>query len=139
MSAHRAGFSTIEALAAIAIVAVALVPLLSLQTQIARGYAQQRSLTAQSTAVHNGLAILRATNPMQTPEGSVAIGQAVLRWRSDALSPIRPAAHNPAFEVQMFVIHGEIIEGAQRYAFDVESIGWRAVSSDQAARPSVDR
>lgn len=124
------GFSTLEVIAAVAIVAVALIPIASLQTQLARS--QARLVDAQDTtsAVQNAMAMIRSINPMAAPSGRrVLSDQMVLSWTSTPSSPVRPSVNPMGFEVQLYSVHAEIAHGAGAVdRFDVDLVGWRATS-----------
>ena len=124
------GFSTLEVIAAVAIIAVALIPIASLQTQLARG--GTRLVDAQDTtrAVQNAMAIVRAVNPMRTPRGRrVLSDQNVLSWSSAPISPLRSSVNPAGFEVQLYRVSVEIAHGAGAVdTFEVDIVGWRPAS-----------
>jgi general secretion pathway protein I len=130
---RQSGFSVLEALAALAIVAVAMIPLLSLQTQVSRDFIHQRALREQISAQRNSLAILRDLNVMATPSGQRQLGPDIsMRWTASPLSALtrstRQGSGEGEFEVRLYrvdivITHG----GAAPFAFSVDQIGWRAL------------
>ena len=126
----EAGFSTLEVIAAVAIIAVALIPMASLQTQLARGGTRLVDAQETTSAVQNAMAIIRAVNPMLTPSGRRDTSdRTVLTWSSTPISPVRPSVTPAGFEVQLFRVHAEIArETGTVNSFEVDLIGWRPTS-----------
>lgn len=124
------GFSTIEVIAAVAMIAVALIPIATLQTQIARGQARLEDARESTSAVQNAIAIVRTINPMQTPNGRRALsGGATLTWVSTPASPVRPSVNPPGFEVQLYRIRSDVqIQPGTSNTFEMDILGWRPVS-----------
>jgi general secretion pathway protein I len=133
----QSGFSLLEALVAIAIVALALAPILNLQAELARDAARQNTMALEATATQNALALLSTINPMTNREGQVRTGAMQVRWRASAQStPVRSTlqgAGEGAFMVQQFqtevVIYRE--DGARLTGFTVEQLGWRNFSEGE--------
>lgn len=130
----QSGFSAMEALVAVAIVAIAMVPLASLQGQVSRDAARQQSTQTRLAAERSALVLLRAVNPMQEPSGTRGLGGGVsLRWTAHAISETAPT-NAGGFNVALFTIDAEILdsEGASLARFSVDQVGWRA----QTQRPA---
>ena len=146
----EAGMSVIEALAALAILAIAIAPLVSLQAQATRTQARDERLLDDLRVQRNALAMLRDANMLAMPEGEIALGEgAVARWRARALSPpVRtlPAdAGSDVFDVAVMEVEVTIERPDARprgnYAarpaqtFTFEQLGWRAASAAQVQSP----
>ncbi len=133
----QSGFSVIEALAALAIIAIALIPLMSLQIQVSRGYIQQRDQRADLMAQRNSLAILRDLNIMESPSGVRALDpETTMSWSAAPISPLtrntRQGAGEGEFEVGLFRVRVSLTRsGASPSAFSVEQLGWRPASQDE--------
>ena len=133
----QSGFSVIEALAALAIIAIALIPLMSLQVQVSRGYIHQRELRAELTARRNGLALLRDLNIMESPSGVRALDpETTMSWSAAPISPLtrntRQGAGEGEFSVRLFRVRISLIRpGASPDVFSVEQLGWRPVVRDE--------
>lgn len=130
---HESGFSTLEVIAAVAIVAIALVPIAALQTQLARSQARLMEVHADSTAVQNAMALLRDINPMLTPSGERRLDdRTTLTWSSAPASPLRPSANAPGFEVRLYRVSAAIRRnGAAGVTLQVDLIGWRPMTAPQ--------
>lgn len=108
---RRAGFSLIEALVALTIAALTLMAIFELQLQMARGQQRAARAIAQSAMQENALALTRAVNPMEQPEGVIALpGGGSVRWTS---LPKGEAVTNAGFPV------GQGAYRIQRYAMTV--------------------
>lgn len=128
---RESGFSTLEVIAAVVIVAVALVPILSLHTQLTRGQIALAERQADSTALQNALALTRDVNPMLQPQGRRQLDPAtIVSWTSTPISPRRQSVNPAGFEVQLYRIDARIEgQGAVR-AFQFELIGWRPAAGE---------
>jgi general secretion pathway protein I len=126
----ESGFSTLEVIAAVAIIGIALIPIAALQTQLARSQARLAKAHAESTAVHNAMALLRDINPMLTPEGQRRLDDSTtLTWTSAAVSGLRQSVNPPAFEVQLYRVSATINRpSAASTAIQLDLIGWRPAS-----------
>jgi len=123
------GFSTLEVIAAVAIIGIALVPIAALQTQLTRSQARLMDVHAESTAVQNAMALLREVNPTLMPTGERRLDDSTtLRWASAPLSAPQPATNAPQFEVRLYRVNATIQRpNAPVTTLAVDLIGWRAV------------
>lgn len=131
--ARQSGFSVIEALVAIAVLAVALVPLLTLQIQLTRAAEHQQALRERITSQRNAVAVLRDVNFMETPQGVIALhGEMRLSWRARPTSPVvkstRQGAADGDFEVALYQVEVAISENESVLTtFSLMELGWRRV------------
>lgn len=127
---HERGFSTLEVIAAVAIIGIALVPIAALQAQLTRSQARLEEANADSTAVQNAMALLREVNPMLTPSGERRFSDGViLTWTSTPASPVRPSSNSPGFAVQLYRVSANVRRPAAPVTtLQVDLIGWRAVA-----------
>ncbi len=127
MSTQReSGFSTLEVIAAVTIIAVALIPIANLQTQLARQQARLNEASQTTNAVQNALAFVREVNPALTPRGQRELSDGkTLTWTSTSISPPRDSANPPGYEIQLFRVRAEVRDGATASTFEVDLVGWR--------------
>jgi len=129
--AHERGLSVIEALIAIAILGVALLPLLDLQTQVVRETQRSSAHARELSATRNALAVIEEVNPMLEPAGVRALSEGVtLRWASAPLSrvvrSVGAETADGAFDVALYRLDVVVDDEAARpVAFSVEHLGWR--------------
>lgn len=131
---RTAGFSVVEALIGVAVVGVAFIPLVEMQSQITRQYQRQAMLEDRLLAQRNALALLADVNVMAEPTGrrSLTDGR-VLRWSTTPLTAesrsLRFLGGEGDFEVALFEVHAEIRDPRQSpMRFSIEQLGWRRVT-----------
>ena len=92
LTAPDAGFSMLETIAALAILAMALIPLLSLQSQLASGAARLERQAELNRATEVAYTYLALVNPMLAPEGKQNLGDGwQVSWISSPLGAPQPA------------------------------------------------
>ncbi len=136
----QAGFSLLEALVAVALIAAAFLPLLALQGQLTRTVLAVERAETNIKDMSSALSFLRTMNPMRTPEGVENIGDATLSWTARPISNERPALNQGGapgrFVMQLYDVDAELsYEDGRRSAFTVRALGWRATAPFSAAIP----
>jgi len=128
---RQKGFSLIEALAAIALIALALVPLLALQGQLSRTAISMERAEQVIVGKQNALAFLKTINPLVISEGQEDLGVGILTWKANNVSEIRPIYSNSGspsrWTGQLFDIEAVIeFEDGRTTNFTTRKFGWRA-------------
>jgi type II secretory pathway pseudopilin PulG len=131
--ARRAGFSTLEIIVAVAVLAAALLPLMIAQRDVIRATARQEAQWARVTAERNAAAFLYELNPMARPTGSVTLGAETIDWTSAALT--RPAqttgfpVGDGEFEAALYRVEVTVTDRSDQVlaSFSVERPGWRRI------------
>ncbi len=129
----RPGVSVVEVLVAVAIVGLALAPLVSIQSQIARTHARYIETYERATDQRNALALLTQLNPMATPTGLSDLGAgATLEWNSRLLTEIERGSGYPIgdgpFDVALYQVNAKIIRANRPLVeMDIEILGWKRV------------
>ena len=125
------GFSVVEALVAVALVALAFTPLLALQGQMSRTAAAAERAEIAIKGESSALAFLETVNPLMRRSGEEDLGFGVLSWRATAMSDLMPVraddgAHG-RYSAQLFRIDAAIaFDDGRVTAFSVRKAGWRA-------------
>lgn len=129
---RRPGFSTLEALAAVAIVAIALTPLIALQSYVARTHLRHDQIYERTRLQRNAFALLRDLNPSTQPEGAIELEAGVrMSWVSRAKTAPTLVAGYPIgdgefdvtlFEVQVLI---ENARGEEKARFAIDRVGWQ--------------
>ncbi len=88
---RQRGFSLLEAIVALAIVASAGMALFAAMNQSIRMAARADDARKADSAMRNALAWMETVNPAQTPSGEKRLGEVVLQWRSEPVEPPRDA------------------------------------------------
>lgn len=129
--AAQSGFSLLESLVAVALIAAAFLPLLTLQGQLTRTVVALERAEANVKDMSSALSYLRVMNPSKTTEGTQPLGDATLSWRARPVSEERPALGQGGapgrFMLQLFDIDAVIAyEDGRQAEFTVRALGWRA-------------
>lgn len=126
------GFSLMEALVAVALIAIALTPLMDLQIQVQRNYLRQQELRSEIQARENAVAVLRDVNVMLEPTGQRRMSEGrILRWRAIGSSLVTRTTNRGSgdgtFDVALFAVRATISDDQGRpvSTFDIERLGWR--------------
>ncbi|MEQ1619008.1 MAG: prepilin-type N-terminal cleavage/methylation domain-containing protein [Terricaulis sp.] len=124
---QQSGFSVIEALVAVAIIAVAILPLASLQGQVSRTAGRQQQAQLSLAAERSAMAALRDLNVMETPDGALELGgDRVLRWQAHPISSAA-ATNSGEFSVALYAVQAQVADhrGREIAKFSVDQVGWR--------------
>lgn len=132
---RRAGFSLIEALVALAVAAMALLAIFSLQQQLAEGERRHTRTLDLIALQRNALALTQDVNPTAEPRGafSLAGGQTV-SWTTEPLTAPRTNVGLPVgegmFEVRLYRVRVAITDarGTRLGGLDFDRIGWRRLT-----------
>ncbi len=94
MGNEEAGFTTLEALLAIALLGIALIPLLSFQSQIARGAIRLEGRAGQLIAEQVAHQYLSTLDYNAQPEGNLDLGGGwELAWTAQPEVPLQPVRY----------------------------------------------
>jgi type II secretory pathway component PulJ len=133
---QRSGLSTIEVLVAVALIGMALLPLIAVQSQIAQTHARYEAAYQRATLQRNALEITRNLNPLATPEGRVILDdQLVLEWSSEPVRLAKRGTDYPLgdgpFEVGLYRVSVSVLnEGRVELEFTTEKVGWRLIEGE---------
>lgn len=81
------GFSLLEAVVALAILAAAGMALFASISQSIQMLARAETARTQDAALRDALAVIEQVNPMEEPSGEESLGQYALRWESTLVEP----------------------------------------------------
>lgn len=130
--AGQKGFSIMEALVAMALIAGAFLPLLVLQSQLIRTALAVERAEENLRVEANALALLKTVNPSLRPTGQEPLGNdVVLRWASQPLSTPTPARGNSGesgrFDIVLYDLSAEItLANGRTTGFTIRQVGWIA-------------
>lgn len=131
VNSAEAGFSVVEALVAVAVLAIAFLPLLALQSQAVRTAAAIERAGVRAEREASALVLLAEINPMHRPKGELDMGGALLIWTSEPVSSrqpmLGPAAGPTRFDLQLYDVAAVIRDPSGRETpLSIRLLGWRA-------------
>ena len=139
MRRSRAGFSVIEAVVAMAIAAIALTAILSLQQQMAASQVRQEAALQRLALRRAAIVLIRDINPFSTPTGTAAIAPGlVMEWTAETRVPPRRGigfgGSDSEFSVGLYSVFVRLQDrdGKTIDQFRVERVGWQRSASQDA-------
>lgn len=132
MKAGNAGFSLLEAIVALALVASIGITLLSWLNGSLIGLRRVQAISETQAARRNALAYLAHINPMLTPEGEIQLGGWRLRWQAREVEPARDGVGYPAgtglYLIGLYDTTARLERGAdETEEFTLRQVGYRLV------------
>ena len=88
---RQRGFSLLEAIVAMTILATAGMALFAAMGQSVQMVARAENARLADSAVRNAVAWMETVNPAQTPQGEQQLGDVTLRWSAELVEPERDA------------------------------------------------
>ena len=85
------GFSLLEAIVAMTILATAGLALFAAMSQSVQMVGRAENARLADSAVRNAVAWMETVNPMETPQGEQQLGDVTLRWTAELVEPERDA------------------------------------------------
>jgi len=139
MRRSRGGFSVIEAAVAMAIAAIALTAILSLQQQMAASQVRYEAALHRLALRRAAIVLIRDVNPLTTPTGRVAVAPVLtMDWTSDTrVSPRRGigfGGSDSKFDIGLYTVSVRLQDqdGKTVDQFRVERVGWQRSASQDA-------
>lgn len=129
---RQTGFSLLEAIVALTILATAGLALFAAMNQSVQMAQRVETARIADSAVRNAMAWMETVNPSTTPEGEQRLGEVSLRWRSELVEPARDAmtGHLQAglFEVGLYQVTLELsLDGRPLTTAQMRRVGYRQV------------
>lgn len=127
-----AGFTLLEAVVAIALVAAAALPLYSFFSRSLDGLYRAAQANRESETSLSAISFLSGLNPMERPAGEDSLGPVRVRWKSRELVPSTDAMAYPRglgiYQVALYEVTGEILDGPRvRATVAIRLVGYRRV------------
>lgn len=129
MSARR-GFSVMEVLVAIALLSIAMLPLIQLQRTLADATFRVEAALERASARESALAYLASINISERPEGEMDLGKWRLIWRSDLVAQeANPVGFSgfSNFAVALYRVEARLVSDDMQFTFSVDQVGWTLV------------
>ena len=128
---RQRGFTLLEAIVAVAILGMALMPLLAFISQSALDLRLAGDANARSLAQQNVLAFLETLNPMERPAGEADLGDLHVTWVSRQAVPEIPDSTlgngMPGFRLGFFDVNVQVHRNrALWFGFDARKFGFHS-------------
>lgn len=138
---REGGFSLLEMIAALTILAIGSVVLFSWLAQtmghLSRFENQEKASLARLQAVD----YLATVNPMRTPDGKQAFERFTMEWKSEALRELRdtvsPSGGLGLYQIQLYDVKVDVNDrgGRSWFRFSLKLVGYRQVREPLNATP----
>jgi len=129
------GFTLLEAIVAVAIVGISLVPVITFISQMVDAVARAGDSNARSLAQQSVIELLEPLNPLQTPIGDDEIGDLTVHWEStDIIGPnkdIRIGAGLAGYSIGFYNVTVSVARADRGpwFSFDLRKVGYRQIGS----------
>ena len=133
---HRQrGFTLIEAIVALVLMATTGMALFSWINSNIITLSRVQAINAQDTATANALEFIAKINPMDNPSGHTQLGAYRLSWQAEATTEARDGASYPSgvglyqFVMYQTTVSVEQNEGQPWFSFKLQQVGYKKVRS----------
>lgn len=128
--AHEAGFTLMEMLVCVAIIAIAMVPVMEMQSGVSQRHLRQTTELDNLIARRNALTVVREINPMREPGGARMLGEGrEMHWRSTRLTATRRSLRflggEGDFDVALYRV--DVTIDGPNDPMVVEQVGWKRI------------
>ncbi|MBM3535200.1 MAG: hypothetical protein FJX60_19445 [Alphaproteobacteria bacterium] len=125
-----AGFTLLEAIVAITLLAATIMPLSVFFSRSLDGLHRAAEINRASATNLSAIAFLSGLNPMERPSGEDPFGPYLIRWRSQELVPATDVMAYPrglgSYQAALYEVTGEILEGSQvRSQVAIRVVGYK--------------
>lgn len=131
------GFSLLEAIVAMAILASAGMALFAAMNQSVRMVERAEAARERESAQRDALAWIQTVNPAIEPRGEAQLGDVMLHWSSEPVEPPRDSAAGylraGLYQVGLYRMHLQLERDRQPLAeLDVQRVGYKQVREPEA-------
>ncbi len=136
MTAGAKGFTLLEAIVALAVLALALVPMVAFVSQSANELLRAGESNERSFVMQSALALMEPINPMAEAQGSLPLDRNItLSWESAVLVEPNPGinigAGLPAYRLGFYKVHVTLSRGPEPwFDFDMRKVGYEKTMQD---------
>jgi prepilin-type N-terminal cleavage/methylation domain-containing protein len=123
----RSGFSLIEVLAAVALMALVILPLYQLQRSLADASLRMRQAGERADLEQSAISFVATINPDIVAEGTEMIGEWSMTWSSERI------AHDPSpdglagggiYAISLYEVTVTLTRGQEQHVFQTRQLGW---------------
>ncbi len=143
---HRqsGGFTLLEAIVAIAVIGLALIPIVSFLSLSANALAKAADANARSFATQAAIAVMESVNPVEEPRGTLPIDEGTsVSWESQPIVPVPenpvPNTSFPAYRITFHKVRVTVSRAsAPWFDFDMRKVGYASISVQEFGTGSGD-
>lgn len=126
---HQGGFSLLEAIVALTIMATCLLALYAWLSTSTLALNRVRANALALTDARAAMAVIQTINPMQEPRGKRSVPPLEIRWKSHPLTDLKlgmsPAGGATQFDFRLYALEVEVLRDNQLIrSFNVRKTGW---------------
>jgi general secretion pathway protein I len=131
------GFTLLEAIVAVAIVGVALVPVITFISQMVNGLARAGDSNARNLAEQSIIELLEPLNPIESPIGDDQIGDLLIHWESESIIAPKKEMYIGAslagFNLGFYNVKVSIVRAnvGPWFSFDMRKVGYHRIGAVQ--------
>jgi prepilin-type N-terminal cleavage/methylation domain-containing protein len=129
------GFTLLEAIVAVAIVGIALIPVITFISQMVGAVARAGDSNARSLAKQSIIELLEPLNPLETPMGDDEVGELLIHWETTDIIPpnkdIRVGAGLAGFSLGFYNVTVSVARAKSGpwFSFDLRKVGYKRIGS----------
>ena len=136
MRTRARGFTLLEAIVALSVVATAITASFALLNFTLSTTNRMQEAVQRGEAIESAAQLVDRMNPFETPEGELALADCVVQWSSQMRGQPRRntvrAGETGPFEVALFDVKVTgVRQGAEWFAFTAQQVGFRRMLADR--------
>ena len=131
------GFTLLEAIVAVAVVGIALVPVITFISQMVSALTRAGDSNARSLAQHAIIELLEPLNPLSHPIGDDQIGDLLIHWESASIiipnKQVRVGAGLAGYSLGFYNVTVSVARAntGPWFSFDMRKVGYERIGSFQ--------
>ncbi len=130
------GFTLLEAIVAVAIVGIALVPVITFISQMVTGLTRAGDANARNLAEQAVIELLEPLNPLDRPSGDDQVGDMLIHWESKDIIPptkdVRVGTGLAGFSLGFYNVTVSVARASGPwFSFDMRKVGYQRLGSLQ--------
>ncbi|MDX2221968.1 MAG: prepilin-type N-terminal cleavage/methylation domain-containing protein [Rhodospirillaceae bacterium] len=131
---HARGFTLLEAIVAVTIIGMTMIPLMSFMSQSALQLTAAGQSNSRSTIALDAAAFMETVNPMIDGTGATTMGDVRISWSSQPLvepnTTVRPGVGLASYAIGFYRVNVQVARGAQDpwFDFDMRKVGYRRIT-----------
>jgi len=136
MARGTRGFTLLEAIVAMAVMSLALIPMVAFVTQATNELFRAGESNERSFVMQSALALMEPINPMAEAQGSLPLDNNItMTWESQPIvepnTGINVGAGLPAYRLGFFKVHVSLVRGQDRwFDFDMRKVGYEKTNQE---------